>query len=150
VQAYKAGYEVPAAEQAMVRSEETTFVNFNLQVTGAVGPSVVRVWATYNGLEGNNIGTFVSLRGLGVPVNNTFYAEIAPGASAARVAFTLNGETKVDTNGADGWSAQFDMSEQPAGYHSLQVRAYDFQGREGPAYTAIVHVVSKPISEVRT
>jgi hypothetical protein len=37
------------------------------------------------------------------------------------------------------------MSELPAGYHSLQVRAYDFQGREGPAYTAILRVVPKPI-----
>ncbi|MCX8026172.1 MAG: carboxypeptidase-like regulatory domain-containing protein, partial [Thermanaerothrix sp.] len=140
VRAYKNGYEVPPAKSIAVNSGRTTELNFNLRATTAPGPAVVRVWAKYNGLQGNNIGTFVSLQNLGIPVNNIFYAEIAQGAGAARVTFTLYNQTKEAQTVADGWSAQFDMSSLPPGTHSLVVRAYDSQGREGPSHTATVHI----------
>jgi hypothetical protein len=144
VSVYKTGYEVPAPKSATVESRKTTYVDFNLQATSAVGPAVVRVIAHYNGLQGNDIGTFVSLPGLNVPVTNTFSAQLASGASAARVAFTLYNWTKEDTNGADGWSAQFNMSELPPGKHTLRVVAYNSAGQAGPSYEAFVHVLSKP------
>lgn len=145
VSAYKTGYEVPPAESTTVRSGSSTELNFSLRATTALGPAIVRVGAKYNGLQGNEIGTFTSLQGLGLPVTNTFYAEIAQGTSAARVTFTLYGQTKEDLNGADGWNAQFDMSALPEGKHPLVVSAYDSEGKKGPVYTATVHVVPKPI-----
>ncbi|MBM4429400.1 MAG: hypothetical protein FJ026_03505, partial [Chloroflexi bacterium] len=111
---------------------------------GATGPTVSQVTASLDGKAGDDIGTFVSLPGKGVPVLNTFTAQVSPAVCPVqRVTFTLGGQIKTDDNGADGWSAQFDMSELPAGSQDLQVQAYD-QGNAGPVKTVKVHVLPKP------
>ncbi len=109
-------------------------------------PEISDVEATIDGAPGDDIGHFVSLRGEGIPVWNTFTAQVeaAGGAGMARVEFTLGGQTVVDSEGGNGWTARFDMSELPPGNVVLQVIAHDTSGLCSPPAEITVYTVAPP------
>jgi hypothetical protein len=95
-------------------------------------------------MDGPEIGYFVSLPGLGVPVMNAFDAQVSAGdRTLDRVSFTLGGRTLSDGNSSGGWTAQFDMSELQPGRQTLEVVAYDKANLASPKFAVTVYVVSK-------
>jgi len=109
-------------------------------------PEISDVEATIDGAPGDEIGHFVSLPGEGIPVWNTFSAQVEAGGGAGldRVEFTLGGETIVDRTGTNGWTAQFNMSELPAGNVVLKVIAHDTSGLCSPPAEITVFTVAPP------
>lgn len=109
-------------------------------------PVVIGVVGGLDGISGVGIGYFVSLQGLGIPVWNTFTANVSQGDRAiASVEFTIDGRTVTDDSSAGGWAARFDMSELQPGNRTLQVIAYDSLGTKSAALNATVYVVAKPV-----
>ena len=107
---------------------------------------ITSVTAELDGIDGPEVGYFVSLAGLGVPVWNKFTAQVMAGIrDVNRVSFTLGGRTETDSNASDGWTAQFDMSELQPGRQKLEVVAYDQQDLASPTFTVSVYVISKPV-----
>ncbi len=108
-------------------------------------PTVTGVEATLDGAADDGIGYFVSLAGAGIPVWNTFTAYVEPsGDPLERVEFSMNGQTHVDDTPDDGWTAQFDMSELPAGNATLQVIAYDSGGLCSPPERITIYTIAPP------
>ena len=108
-------------------------------------PTVQGVTAALDGDRSAAIGYFVSLPNMGVPVWNTFTAQVATGSNAiARVDWTLANLTWSDTTPQDGFTFSCDMSQLPAGDVLLRVVAYDQRGLVSPPLLVTVHMVAPP------
>jgi hypothetical protein len=108
-------------------------------------PTITGVEASIDGIPDGGIGYFISLPAAGTPVWNTFTAYVQPsGDPVETVQFSLNGQTHVDDTPGDGWTAQFDMSELPAGNATLQVIAYDTGGLCSPPEEITIYTIVPP------
>jgi hypothetical protein len=99
-----------------------------------------------DGMDGPEIGYFLSLPGMGVPVLNTFTAQVMAGDRAVKhVSFTLGGRTQNGHESSGRWTADFDMSELQPGRQKLEVVAYDERDLASPTFTVTVYMVSRPV-----
>lgn len=107
---------------------------------------ITAVTAELDGIDGPEVGYFVSLPDMGVAVWNKFTAQVMAGSrDVSRVVFTLGGRTETDSSPDGGWTAQFDMSALQPGRQKLEVIAYDQQDLASPTFTVTVYVTSKPV-----
>jgi subtilase family serine protease len=77
----------------------------------------------------------------GVSVKNTYYVETD--GEVAKVEFDMDGNVKVDSNGNDGWSAEFDMGQ--LNHESvLKITAYSPSGVPSDTYVVKPAIVDIP------
>ncbi|MBN2390919.1 MAG: DNRLRE domain-containing protein [Anaerolineae bacterium] len=121
----------------VIRPGDRLAIDIHLTHEITSGPVITEVTASIDGSPpgDNTFGTYLSLltlpEGQRVAVENTFTAQVAPLPSDSEISwvrFTLGDETITDTHGANGWTAQFDMSALTPGNHTLTVIAANDYG----------------------
>ncbi len=113
-------------DNAVKESDETN----NVASKRMEGPEIVSVKSKYRGY-------FLP----GVSVMNTYYVETS--GNVAKVEFDMDGNVKVDTNGNDGWSADFDMG-QLSHNSVLKITAYSPSGVPSETYVVKPAIVDIP------
>ncbi|MDH4118608.1 MAG: Ig-like domain-containing protein [Acidimicrobiia bacterium] len=130
------GIDSTGADGWSISWDSTTVGDGSHTITATATDSIGQTAATTRSVTVNNVDgpPTVTLDAIGSPVGGsvTLIASATDDTGVSSVSFTVDGSTiGTDSNGVDGWAAQWDTTSVTEGSHTVQAVAIDNTGQQG-------------------